>query len=485
MMKFLKRVFLGLLCAAASLVAAVVAVHTWYHFTPVEYSDETKALNERAKLRPTITENGYRLYGFEAPREVDPVVYGRCLFDAYWANSAERPWPAGSGPVLDTAEAKAAWAADTPAREARAAQRTAACAGSFALLTLPGALSKSTLNLATPRQALSQLAAIVPDPVLLERATQITAAGRWRLGASLDSPQPLPTALASIARWRLATAAVAWDAGHRAEAIDGWSNAVRVATGSADNTLIDLMMSTSQLSQTLIVVQQSVAATQTLDAATANQLLALLQPMEAMPQAVADAMLAEWQVRLSSFEWMRQSLDSGHVAQASWGERALARVAALFVDTNDTMNLMARGNLWVQRTASAAARGGPEASLPAEYVSWGCDSVGEIGVLCIPFVRNPLGRVTATIALPHYGHYGVRVSDLMNLANATRLSISVRQRGLTGPALEKWIAEAPAEMRDISSQQPFRYDANERKLHVNLRTSSHFLGKGPSYALPL
>ena len=80
--------------------------------------------------------------------------------------------------------------------------------------------------------------------------------------------------------------------------------------------------------------------------------------------------------------------------------------------------------------------------------------------------------------------YGVRVADLVTLSNAVRLSVAVRQRGLTGPSLQKFIDEAPLDMRDASTKKAFRYDPDQRKLLVDLRTKSTVLGD-KSYALPL
>ena len=73
----------------------------YYKLTPSALSPEAVQLNERAALLPTVTENGYRLYGLLAPKDVDPVRYGRCLLDANDVHRTERQALAAKMPAPD------------------------------------------------------------------------------------------------------------------------------------------------------------------------------------------------------------------------------------------------------------------------------------------------------------------------------------------------------------------------------------------------
>ena len=93
--------------------------------------------------------------------------------------------------------------------------------------------------------------------------------------------------------------------------------------------------------------------------------------------------------------------------------------------------------------------------------------------------------ILTQVAQPSYRSYGVRVADLRNLAAATRLAIEARRKGLKdGEVLARFVAEAPDNMRDVFTQQPFAYDATKRRLSIELREKSTVLGEG-SYRLPL
>lgn len=84
-----------------------------------------------------------------------------------------------------------------------------------------------------------------------------------------------------------------------------------------------------------------------------------------------------------------------------------------------------------------------------------------------------------------YPPYGTRVADLRNLAAATRLTIEARRRGLSGDALAAFVANAPADMRDVFTGKPFEYDAAKKELRPVLREKNTVLGEKGPYALPL
>ena len=121
----------------------------------------------------------------------------------------------------------------------------------------------------------------------------------------------------------------------------------------------------------------------------------------------------------------------------------------------------------------------------AEEVPVFCEALGDWQYLCLPFVRNPVGRIMAAIASPYYADYGVRIADLHNLAAVTRLTIEARRRALSGEALANFIANAPAGMRDVFTDKPFVYDAVLKRLQIELRTKSPVLGDKGMYQLML
>ena len=81
-MKIVKKILFGLLIVPLALLVAAMVAQTYYQLTPAALSVEALELNARAAKLPTLTENGYRLYGLFAPREQDAVVFGKCLLDA-------------------------------------------------------------------------------------------------------------------------------------------------------------------------------------------------------------------------------------------------------------------------------------------------------------------------------------------------------------------------------------------------------------------
>lgn len=122
------------------------------------------------------------------------------------------------------------------------------------------------------------------------------------------------------------------------------------------------------------------------------------------------------------------------------------------------------------------ANGKPAPMMPDEWQQFGCHALQALAPVCLPFMRNPVGRVLAAIALPSYADYGTRVGDLSNLAAATRLTISAREQGVAAVKLAAFVTSAPADQRDVFSAEPLAYDATARKLKIKLRTKSSILG---------
>jgi len=484
-MRWFKRIVLGVLAAVVVLLLAVVGLQVWYRFTPVDASAEAKGLVDKAAKLPTLTDNGYRLYGIEAPQALDATEYGRCQYEAYLTQRKTEAELNDPIPAADKPETKAAYDAYWAVRGERAAKLYAACRKGGTTVQLPKVLTDAKINLNTTRDDLARIAGIRFEPVLLGRAEQVWAGDARRLGTGYDAPIPMATPLVAIERWRVARAAVAWDAGDRVTAVNAWANTIRNWVKSADDSLIDSMISVNVLMQTLIAMQQSAALSPSLDEATANALLAALTPMEAMPHAVSDSLLAEWQSVPSLADAMERGATVLDHQDTSVPVRLVKLITRVTFDRNDTMNRLAKSFLWSQRAVREAAQGGTPSPMPAEWSSPPCEGFGDIGYACLAFGRNPVGRIGSIIATPYYNDYGVRVADLMTLVNATRLTVRARQLGLTGSSLEKWVAEAPADMRDRSGKQPFAYDAAARRLRATLATRNPVLGDKGSYALPL
>jgi hypothetical protein len=164
--------------------------------------------------------------------------------------------------------------------------------------------------------------------------------------------------------------------------------------------------------------------------------------------------------------------------------RTMERGAKLTFDVNDTLNRVAAANLQNQQVVLSGARGEPVALIEWPSLTQACNTLGDWEYLCLPFVRNPVGRIVVVISAPMYRDYGVRVADLRNLAAATRLTIEARRRSLAGEALTRFIGAAPADMRDVFSRQPFVYDQTAKHLRIELRQRSTVLGE-KSYELAL
>ena len=484
-MKIVTKVLMGLLAIPLVLLAVAVLVQTYYHLTPVPLSVEALGLNARAEKLPTVTENGYRLYGLFAPRDQDPVTFGKCLFDAQDQHRREEKASAVKVPAYDDKVLRAEYEKQSGARF-KALQD--GCAKGGTLLTLPPLLSELRIKLDTTDDQWTALSAVVPNEAVLLRAAAVRSGGVRRLGAEVDSPLLNYEGLMKLERWRIAKGVVAWRGGDRVQATHMWATSIADWAKSANSTLIEAMLSTAAQTQVLIAVQGSVARSERIDDATANGLLEALKPIESMPDSLAESMVSEWQMNVRMMQQVAEyplrslSLQGG---ERNLFERAMERVGAWTFDVNGTINALAAANLWSQDAMRKAALGGDVPEYPGGTLGFGCTDASDWGMACLPFMRNPVGGILAAIAMPNYPGYGTRVADLRNFAAATRLVIEARRRGLSGEALSQFVSASPAGTRDVFSASPFAYDAVQKRLRVQLRERSNFLGdKGP-YELPL
>ena len=484
-MKVVKKILLSLLAIPLVLVAVLVALQTYYHVTPVALSAEALELNARAAKLPTLTENGYRFYGLMAPREQDAVVFGKCLFDA---QAQHRREDRDATVKLPSHEDKPAWEAYEKTSAARSKFVDEACLKGGTRLTLPTTLADVRVNLATTEEQWQLIAAAIPDETVKTRADAVRGGGVRRLGAEVDSPFLSYENLLKIERWRIARGVEAWRSNDRPQATELWRAAIAEWAQSADSTLIEAVLSVAAQTQVLIAMQGTVVQANRIDDATAESLLAAIKPIETMPHAVANSMLAEWQTHESVIKQMidnpMRSMRLG--AERNGYQRALDRLALWTFDANDTMNALAKANLWSQDALLKAAQGQAQPEFPDDTFFFGCATSEDWGMACLPFMRNPAGRILSSIAMPAYATYGVRVADLRNFAAATRLTIEVRRRQLAGDAAVQFVASAPADMRDVFSGNAFVYDVASKRLRIELREKSTILGeKGATYELRL
>ena len=235
-------------------------------------------------------------------------------------------------------------------------------------------------------------------------------------------------------------------------------------------------------------MQRTVSQSTRIDDATADALLAAIEPVETLPDSIANSMVAEWQIHASlmkqASENPMRSINFG--ADRNFYERAIDRIAAWTFDPNDTLNAFAKASRATQAALRKTAQGAVPLDAPTDTPALGCSVAGDWAMACLPFQRNPVGRILPAIAMPAYEGYGVRVADLRNLAAATRLTVEARRRGLAGDALAQFVSAAPSKLREVFDAKTFAYDPAARQLRLKLRERSSILGeKDTAYSLPL
>ncbi len=477
-MRLIKKLLKWLLGVLASVVALVIALQTYYHFTPVALSAEAVALNAEAEKFTWTTENGYRLNGVLAPRNADPVAYGRCLVDVAVAHDSQVRMDVKSMPSSEDKDVNSAyWKSVSQRLDAL----KVGCLEGGTPLQLPTLLAQpSTIKLSITDEQWRDIHNVSLDPALLKRAELVWLGDARTLGGRIESPFPSPGVLMSISRWRVARARTLWLQGDRAAAVAAWQQTINDWLKSSDDTLIDAMLSTAALSQTLIAVQQTAARAERLDDVVASSMIMMLAPIESMTDAVSKSLLAEWH----SVSMM--IVDTAAVTRGSLSAHgAEGWLSFMTLEVNDSLNRSAQTHQLAVESIGVAARGQATKKNQHQGLTPDCEWLGSNDFLCIPFLRNPVGRVLAGIAVPSYDVYGTRVADLRNFTAVTRLTIEARRRGLTGDALAQFVANAPADMRDVFSGQAFIYDAMTKRLRVELRTKSNVLGDAGSYEVML
>jgi hypothetical protein len=483
-MKTFKKILLWLAAIPLALIAAVVVVQTYYALTPVPLSKEAEELNARAAKLPTVTENGYRVHGLLAPKQQDPVAYGKCLVAMDKRRWDEEEARGSNAPSMDD---QPAWDAYLKARSERLSELSQTCLAGGTPLAMPEALSNTRIKIGMPSESWRTLADATPDSTLIARASAGLADGPRRLGADIKSPISLMSSLMAFQKWRIASGVLAWESGDRMSAIGSWATDLGHWGASADGSLLESMLAVSAQTQILVAMQSQVSRLDRLDDSIAMPARVAILPVEKMSHAIAESMVWEWKLGSSTLATAAASptLGAPFGGQRNFVQRATARVAALTFDGGDTLSRLAETNLWTQDALRKTAEGKAAPDMPLEWAAFGCTTEGDWGLLCLPFMRNPIGRSIVAIGVPQYASYGTRVADLRNLASATRLTIEARRRALSGEALAAFVANAPADMRDVFTGKPFEYDAAKKELRPVLREKNTVLGEKGPYALPL
>jgi hypothetical protein len=452
-------------------LVSVVVVQTAYPLLPVQPSTAALRLEQEARQRPLVHENGFRSAGFAAPVGMDPLVFGHCMH-----------------PDAEKRAQQALAGKDLPFQSIAEDQTLVTrCLQGQSQFDIPKYSSEQRATRSWTLEDWLKLARTTPDPVLMERAETVWRHGHIRLGIDFYRPDGRQGALLWLAQWRLASAVGLWQDGRRDEALRIWSTSAEHALNATGDDLYETMISTSSLIRLLLSLQTSVRSSDTLDDASAARATQIVSMVDTLPEAVHRSLISEWQTSAHSL----RSIDSN--ARTKWQTKReeqpgsqknwayLLTVFGLIYDPVDSVNLLSAHFASQRAAVLSAANGEQPAPVPPPTT---CAWLGRFWHVCRPHERNPVGRWLARMSDDYIPH-GTRIADLRNLAAATRLTIEARRRGLGGEALARFMTQAPDDMRDVFSHQPFSYDVQARELIIVLREKSSVLGEAGEYRLPL
>lgn len=444
---------------ALSLAGLFALLHTVYWLVSPPLSPQAQGYEALAKALPISTNNAYRVEGLFAPAALDPAQYGRCVH-----------------PFLQLRK-------DKEAEKQAGVER---CNQGQAALSLPPALKQAQVSPSWTEREWLALAQAVPDQTLLARSKEIAASGPRVFGYLPEDPPPPLRPLRTLNLWQSAHALILWRQGRTDDAVSAFESAIGDNLQSADDTLIEAMVSVSGLSQNLLALQLALAPSPAPDEAGVQRLRQVLDAVDSMPSRGFKAMEAEWATYASSFDFeeLRRQWDRPGVLgwfttahlRLTHREDTLNRFAIQFGDARQRMLDASEG----ASKAQSAPTPMPEASP--------CASLSKGTLVCYALLPNPFGRYFLDTSSPQadsYQSYGIRIADVRNLAAATRLSLEARRRGLAGQALAAFVADAPPGMRDVFTRQPFAYNPQTRELTIVLRHKSPVLGEAGEYRLPL
>lgn len=468
-----RRFFVSVLALLLLATAALVALHTYYHFTPVELSAEARSLDQRAAALPRDTDNGLRLVGLLAPSEVDPITFGRCVLEAerrFWGDLEK-----------DRSQSTSASVEEIQALSERLQQaanaRKEQCAGTGVLLQEPDSKVLPPLTLHSTAQDWSQWSVVKVDPMLWTRYEQVMGtAPRYLAPSMYSSGLKNFGALMTLHRIRMALAVDQWRTGQTEAALGTWEAAMRQWARVAPESLISSMLAVAAMSQTLASMhaawQEQSSPT---DPVVWDRVQSITHMTDSLPAAIEASVVTEWAL---TAHVVRHSIPSSGGVDSNWFP-----LSTFLYDRDHTLNLLAEDASARASLLRATAKGKTgtrtierSCSAPnAWLISPACQIVG----------RNPVGQVLASVAMNSYEGYGTRVADLLNFAAATRLIAEAKKRGVRPAALPAWIEQAPTNQRDLYTNQPFSLDPTGPALRVLLKSRNLVLGEAGEYRLPL
>jgi hypothetical protein len=465
-MKYVKKYLLWTFGLIAGLLLTVIALQIYYRLTPVELSAEAKALFEETKHMAQVTENGYRFAGLNAPRGISPVKYARCVETI----KLERIKVKLSGALAGEGDRSLERAQELGKSFD---ERLASCAKGEALLRAEEMRQGSAaIALGSNFSQLVPRVLTGEERVIEARFVQVINGG---VRGNNPDPRlifPRYSDVLSIDQERIVEAAQRWYAGERSAAVSDAAMRIARWTEFANGTLIDSMIATAAVSRQLLVLQTTLSSSEAIDVEIARRANDALSPVAKLPTHIGNAIAAEIQFGRHFVE----RIASGDSDLDEYASEATA-IGRLAFDRNDTLNYLSI--VYIDGRARTVELSRPHLEFKALS-----SCAPRLKVWCAVWQRNSLGRSLAAVALPAYADYGKRAHDLRNLAAATRLTIEVRARGLQGNALTKFVASAPADMRDVVTNEPFSYDPTAKRLTVTLQTENTLLGE-KRYSLPL
>lgn len=469
--------------AILMVVGLWVVQRLYFIATPEAPTPERLVLDERTQAGNVDSDGGLLFMGLLAPADMDPVAYGRCLLEAErsaW-NDAGMGKPIEPGTEDEIEEASEARYSQW---QATRDERVTACASGNELLTGPTSDTHPRPRIDWTDSQWHKAAEAPVDAHLSLRFDQIMdSASRSIRVYGITDELPGFSVLAGIHRSKTAKLRAMWRYGERRAAESAWLHAVESWPAFANQNLISAMIGVAAQTDHLLAIH-SLASDRAVAASAEDwsALMALTEPAEDMAQAIVPALENE---RLFYASIQGDMLNSMSL-ETGWPKTTIRAV----FDQAATSNLHADMVLRAATNAQKAAMGDTSIAeeQAAERSCAGFPVVSRQNMpLCALLGRNGVGVVLMAIAEPAFASYGTRIADLRNLAAATRLTLEARRQGIApGAVTAEWVRQAPADMRDVFTHEPFEYDADRKVLRILLRERNTALGNAQTtYALPI
>jgi hypothetical protein len=466
-----RRFFVGVLALLLLAAVSLVALHTYYYFTPVQLSDKALLLDRKAADLPRDTDNGLRLVGLLAPSDIDPVMFGQCVLHEerhFWTDHEKDPDRSSS-----------ASAEGIQARLLQATKvRNERCARGRLQLKAPDSKALPPLTLHSTAQDWDLWARVKVDPVLWARYEQVMGTAPRYLAPNMYSSglENFGT-LTTLHRIRMGQAIEHWRAGRQGAALDVWESAMRQWGRVAQESLISSMVAVAAMSQTLASMHAAwQVQASSIDTVVWDRIQAITHLADSLPVAIEATVVTEWALTSHA---MRHSIASSDGVGGNW-----LRPRSFLFDLNHTLNLYAEDATARAPFLRSIAEGKTKTWMLERHCSM--PKAGPAGGAVCQFVgRNPVGQVLSTVSLTTYESYGTRAADLLNFAAATRLIAEAKKQAVVPAALPSWFEQAPSDHRDLYTDQPFLFDPAGTALRVLLKQRNPILGEPGEYRLPL